>query len=73
MNKEEKQTLEFKPGKITIVRTNCNDRSDYISILLQDTEYRLSADARIDLKSFTEALTGLGCVDCEIRNRRDNE
>jgi hypothetical protein len=55
------------PGRITISRPSCGNGDKYISISIDDDRSGcMVVEARVPLDGFAEALTGLGCVACEI-------
>ena len=57
-------------GAITISRPSCGDGSKYISIRIKDKCSRISfVDIRIGYAEFTEALTGMSEMECELITR----
>ena len=56
-------------GKITIVRTHCNNRDDFVSMEIVSLDRRRICDVDIKLAEFTEAITGLGDRPCMVTTR----
>jgi len=51
-------------GKISISRVSSNMCDDYVSIKLQDSNFKMVFNVEMSFKDFGECITGLGMVTC---------
>ncbi len=57
----------FKPGKMSISRTHCSRRDDYVHITISDEKSGIQfIDLRMDFEPFAEMLLGLSCQPCKF-------
>lgn len=55
------------PGKISINRTSSNQRDDYMTITVEDADSSTNfCTLEMSLHDFAMALTGMGCVGCDL-------
>jgi len=53
-------------GLLSISRVNDNHTGPYMAIRIATKKHNIICEARVELKEFTEALTGLSCTPTKL-------